>query len=79
MATTPTAQQYGSYPIDRGEIDEPWIFGAPYLGFWSPPWRPGRGDQGGVYDSVPSAAVPIMGFSYERGRNAGLCHRTKRP
>lgn len=76
--------KYGIVPrIDRGEIDELWIFGAPYLGFWESAMAgPGAWEiNGGVYDSVPSAQrFAIMGFSYERGLAEmlhNLCHRTE--
>lgn len=69
--------------IDAGEIDELWIFGAPYMGFWESAMAgPGAFEiNGGVYDSVPSTRrFAIMGFSYERGVAEmlhNLCHRTE--
>jgi hypothetical protein len=69
--------------IDRGEIDELWIFGAPYLGFWESAMAGPDAFEinGGVYDSVAvSKRFAIMGFSYERGVAEmlhNLCHRTE--
>ncbi len=77
-------EEYGVVPrIDSGEIDELWIFGAPYFGFWESAMA-GPGAfyiNGGVYDEVESTRpFAIMGFSYERGvaemlHNLG--HRTE--
>jgi hypothetical protein len=69
--------------IDNGEINELWIFGAPYMGFWESAMA-GPGAfyiNGGVYDSIPSGKpFVIMGFSYERGVAEmihNLSHRTE--
>lgn len=69
--------------IDNGEIDELWIFGAPYMGFWESAMA-GPGAfyiNGGVYDKIESSKpFVIMGFSYERGVAEmlhNLCHRTE--
>lgn len=77
-------ETHGVVPrIDRGEIDELWIFGAPYFGFWESAMA-GPGAfyiNGGVYDSVKaSRPFAIMGFSYERGvaeMMHNLSHRTE--
>ncbi len=69
--------------IDKGEIDELWIFGAPYMGFWESAMA-GPGAfyiNGGVYDSIPSTRpFVVMGFSYERTVAEmihNLSHRTE--
>jgi hypothetical protein len=69
--------------IDDGSIDELWIFGAPYFGFWESSMA-GPGAfyiNGGVFDSVAVRhPFVIMGFSYERGVAEmlhNLCHRTE--
>lgn len=77
-------ETYGVVPrIDSGEIDELWIFGAPYFGFWESAMA-GPGAfyiNGGVYDSMEaSRPFAIMGFSYERGvaeMMHNLSHRTE--
>lgn len=77
-------ETYGVVPrIDSGEIDELWIFGAPYFGFWESAMA-GPGAfyiNGGVYDSMEaSRPFAIMGFSYERGVAEmihNLSHRTE--
>ena len=69
--------------IDSDQVDEVWIFGAPYMGFWESSMA-GPGAfyiNGGVFESVPSTKpFAIMGFSYERGVAEmlhNLCHRTE--
>lgn len=69
--------------IDSGEIDEIWIFGAPYFGYWESAMA-GPGAfyiNGGVYPEVPTKKpFAIMGFNYERGVAEmlhDLCHRTE--
>ncbi|RJP71295.1 MAG: hypothetical protein C4539_05315 [Ignavibacteriales bacterium] len=69
--------------INKNEIDELWIFGAPYMGFWESAMA-GPGAfyiNGGVYDSVKvDHPFVIMGFSYERGVAEmlhDLSHRTE--
>ncbi|MDO8549803.1 MAG: hypothetical protein Q7S39_06600 [Ignavibacteria bacterium] len=69
--------------IDNSEIDELWIFGAPYMGFWESAMA-GPGAfyiNGGVYEKIKtSKAFAIMGFSYERSVAEmlhNLCHRTE--
>lgn len=69
--------------IDDGTIDEVWMFGAPYFGFWESAMAGPRSFtiNGGVYADVPSSKpFAIMGFSYERSvvemlHNLG--HRTE--
>ncbi len=69
--------------INNNGIDELWIFGAPYMGFWESAMA-GPGAfyiNGGVYDSVKTNhPFVIMGFSYERGVAEmihDLSHRTE--
>lgn len=69
--------------IDSGEIDELWIFGGPYYGFWES-CMAGPGAffiNGGVYDQVPSKKpFAIMGFNPEREVDEmlhNLSHRTE--
>lgn len=69
--------------INKGEIDEVWLFGGPYFGFWESAMAgPGSFDiNGGVYPSVKTQRpFAIMGFNYERGVAEmlhNLCHRTE--
>jgi len=77
-------ETYGVVPrINSGEIDEVWIFGAPFFGFWEAAMAgPEAFDiNGGVYPDVPAShRFAIMGFSYERGLAEmlhNLCHRTE--
>lgn len=69
--------------IDTDKIDEVWMFGAPYFGYWESAMA-GPGAfyiNGGVYEKVPSKRpFAIMGFNYERGVAEmlhNLCHRTE--
>ena len=69
--------------INANKIDEVWLFGAPYMGFWESAMA-GPGAfyiNGGVYDRFPTRRpFAIMGFSYERGVAEmlhNLCHRTE--
>ncbi len=69
--------------IDNNKIDEVWMFGAPYMGFWESAMA-GPGAffiNGGVYDKFPTRRpFAIMGFNYERGVAEmlhNLCHRTE--
>lgn len=69
--------------VNQGKIDELWMFGAPYFGFWESA-KAGPGAfyiNGGTYPKVPAKrAFAIMGFSYERGVAEmlhDLCHRTE--
>lgn len=69
--------------IDSGEIDELWIFGAPYFGFWESSMA-GPGAfyiNGGVYPEIETESpFVIMGFSYERKLAEmlhNLCHRAE--
>ncbi len=69
--------------IDSGKIDEIWIFGFPYGGFWEAAMAGPNSYfiNGGVYDDVKSKKpFAIMGFSYERGVAEmihDLCHRAE--
>ena len=63
------AQQAVPSLIDNGTIDEVWMFGGPYFGFWESAMAGPRSFSinGGVYSNVPSSKpFAIMGFSYER-------------
>lgn len=69
--------------VDTGEIDEVWIFGAPFFGSWESAMAgPGAFEiNGGVYPDVDvGRPFAVMGFSYERGVAEmlhNLCHRTE--
>jgi hypothetical protein len=69
--------------IDKDKIDEVWIWGAPYFGFWESAMAgPGSFEiNGGVYPTVKvKRPFAIMGFNYERGVAEmlhDLCHRTE--
>jgi hypothetical protein len=55
--------------INDGTIDEVWMFGGPYFGFYESAMAGPRSFyiNGGVYSNVPSnKPFAIMGFSYER-------------
>lgn len=56
--------------VERREIDEVWIWGAPYLGYWESTMA-GKGAYFCNSDPVPdvncSRIFVIMGFNYERG------------
>lgn len=55
--------------IDSGTVDEVWMFGGPYFGFFESAMAGPRSFyiNGGVYDNVPSSEpFVVMGFSYER-------------
>lgn len=69
--------------INNHRIDEVWLFGAPYMGFWESAMA-GPGAfyiNGGVYEKFPTRRpFAIMGFNYERGVAEmlhNLCHRTE--
>lgn len=67
--------------VDARRIDELWIFGGPYFGFWEAAMVGPEAFtiNGGVYDNVPcKRRFAVMGFSYERGVAEmlhDLCHR----
>jgi hypothetical protein len=69
--------------VDAGKIDEVWMFGAPYFGYWESNMAgPGAYFINGTpYPQVKSKKpFAIMGFSYERGVAEmvhNLCHRTE--
>lgn len=69
--------------IDAGSVDEVWLFGAPYFGFFESAMAgPGAFDiNGEPFPDVPARRpFAIMGFSYERGVAEmlhNLCHRTE--
>lgn len=69
--------------INAGTVDEVWLFGAPYFGYWESAMA-GPGAffiNGGVYPTVPTnRPFAIMGFNYERGIAEmlhDLSHRTE--
>jgi hypothetical protein len=66
-------QQYGiCNKVNAGQIDEVWMFGAPFFGFYESRLA---GPNGYWYNSPPlegttcNKLVPIMGYNYERGIN----------
>jgi hypothetical protein len=69
--------------IERGEIDEVWLFGGPYFGYFGAAMAgPGAFDiNGDALGNFPSSrAFAIMGFNYERGVAEmlhDLCHRAE--
>ncbi len=69
--------------VNAGRIDEVWMFGAPYFGYWeSAMIGPGAFFiNGGVYpDEGMRRPIAVMGFNYERGVAEmlhNLCHRTE--
>lgn len=60
---------------NRGEIDELWIFGGPWFGYWESNLT---GPNAFWYNSSPTLGtactklLPIMGFNYERGEEVML-------
>jgi hypothetical protein len=69
--------------VDRREVDEVWLFGGPYFGYFEAAMAgPGAFDiNGGLFPNVPSTRpFAIMGFNSERGVAEmlhDLCHRTE--
>lgn len=69
--------------INKGEVDEVWLFGGPYFGFWESAMAGPNSFpiNGGAYPNVKTLrAFAIMGFNYERGVAEmlhNLCHRTE--
>jgi hypothetical protein len=69
--------------INAGKIDEVWLFGAPYFGYWESAMIGPDAFyiNGGVYpDSSFHRPFAVMGFNYERGVAEmlhDLCHRTE--
>ena len=69
--------------IERREIDEVWLFGGPYFGYFEAAMAgPGAFDiNGDAFENFPSTrAFAIMGFNYERGVAEmlhDLCHRAE--
>jgi hypothetical protein len=69
--------------IDAGAIDEVWLFGPPYAGYWESAMAGPRAFyiNGGVYPDVKCGRpFAIMGFNYERGVAEmvhDLSHRTE--
>lgn len=63
------AQQAVPALIDSGTIDEVWMFGGPYFGFWESAMAGPRAFEinGPAYTNVQSSKpFAVMGFSYER-------------
>ncbi len=69
--------------VNSGQIDEIWLFGAPWFGFYESTLA---GPNGYWYNSPPitgttcNKLVPVMGFSYERGLTEAIHdfgHRTE--
>ena len=62
--------QYALAAINNGTIDEVWLFGGPYFGYFESSMA-GPGAfwiNGSAYDQIDSnRAFAIMGFNYERG------------
>ena len=55
--------------VNSGAIDEVWMFGGPYFGFWESAMAGPRSFyiNGGVYDQVATnRPFVVMGFNYER-------------
>lgn len=77
------AQYNAVKDVDSGKIDEVWMFGAPYMGFWESAMAGPNSFEinGGAYSDVPSKKrFATMGFNYERGVAEmlhDLCHRTE--
>ncbi len=79
-----TFKDFGVLPlVDSGKIDEVWMFGGPYFGYFESAMA-GPGAfyiNGDAFDKVPSKRpFAIMGFNYERGVAEmlhDLCHRTE--
>lgn len=77
-------QQYGlCEKLNAGQIDEVWLFGGPWFGYWESTLA---GPNAFWYNSPPvtgttcNKLLPIMGFSYERGVSEmleDLGHRTE--
>jgi hypothetical protein len=69
--------------IDAGEVDEIWMFGAPYFGYFESMMAGPRAFfiNGTPNDKVKSKRpFAVMGFNYERGVAEmihNLCHRTE--
>jgi hypothetical protein len=70
---------------NSGSIDEVWIWGGPYFGYWEstllgPQSKVFWYNSSGFVNSACSKLVPIMGFNYERGYELALesyGHRTE--
>jgi len=69
--------------VDGGAIDEVWLFGGPYFGYFEAAMAgPGAFDINGdaFVDFPTTRALAIMGFNYERGVAEmlhDLCHRAE--
>ncbi len=59
-----------AWRVESGEVDEVWLFGAPYFGYWEAAMA-GKDAfyvNGGPIEGITcSRKFAIMGFSYERG------------
>lgn len=69
--------------VSTGKIDEVWVFGAPYFGYWESAMAGPRSFyiNGGPLPEIESKRpFVIMGFNYERGVAEmlhSLCHRVE--
>ena len=76
-------EQHVAALVDSGKVDEVWLFGGPYFGYFESVMAgPGAFDiNGDAFPTVPSRrAFAIMGFNTERGVAEmlhDLCHRTE--
>ena len=69
--------------LNNGEIDELWIWGGPYFGFWESNVAGPKAffvNSGPTTGSTCKKMLPIMGYNYERGLNEAVHnfgHRTE--
>jgi hypothetical protein len=69
--------------LNRGEIDELWMYGFPYAGFYESALggKDGFSYNGGVFSNNScNKLIPIMGFNFERGLGEAIHdfgHRTE--
>jgi hypothetical protein len=69
--------------VESGEIDEVWMMGLPYFGYWEScmAGKDAFEVNGGIYDQVPCRRrFVIMGFNVERSVDCmieDLCHRSE--
>lgn len=77
------AENHVAERVGRGEVDEVWLFGAPYFGYWESTMA---GPRSFYINGGPLPAIRcrrpfvIMGFNYERGVAEMLhsnCHRVE--
>jgi len=61
--------------LNKGEIDELWMWGGPYFGFYESNVAGPKGffvNSGPTTGSTCEKILPIMGFNYERGQNEAI-------